>query len=86
MIDDYMIYKSLPSLDLHGEDRISAIIKTKEFINDNIKLKNKLIVIIHGVGKGILKDEIHKYLKHEQKVKEYKLNIFNKGMTIIELK
>ena len=57
MIDNYMLYKDLPTIDLHGEDRISAIIKTKEFIADNIKLKNKLIVVIHGVGKSILKNE-----------------------------
>ena len=85
MIDNYMLYKNLPTIDLHGEDRISAVLKTKEFINDNYILKNKLIIIIHGVGKGILKNEIHRYLKNENKVKNYKLDIFNRGMTIIEL-
>lgn len=86
MIDNYILYKNLPTIDLHGENRISAVLKTKEFINDNIKLKNKLIIVVHGVGEGILKKEIHKYLKTEKKVKDYKLNIFNKGATIIELK
>ena len=85
MIDNYMLYKNLPTIDLHGEDRISAVLKTKEFINDNYILKNKLIIIIHGVGKGILKNEIHKYLKNDKKIKAYKLDIFNHGMTIIEL-
>lgn len=86
MIDNYMLFDNLPTLDLHGEDRISAIIKTKEFISDNIKLNNKLVVIIHGVGKSILKNEIHKYLKTDKRVSNYKLNIFNKGETIIEIK
>lgn len=86
MIDNYMLFKNLPTIDLHGEDRITAVIKTKEFINDNIILKNKLIVVIHGIGEGILKKEIHKYLKTEKKVKEYRLDSFNKGVTIIELK
>lgn len=85
MIDNYMLFNNLPTIDLHGEDRINAVIKTKEFINDNIKLKNNLIIVIHGIGQGILKDEIHRYLKTERNVKEYKLNIFNKGATIIEL-
>lgn len=85
MINNYMLFKNLPTIDLHGEDRITAVIKTKEFINDNIILKNKLIVVIHGIGEGILKKEIHKYLKTEKKVKEYKLDLFNKGATIIEL-
>ena len=86
MNDNYMLYKNLPTIDLHGEDRIGAIVKTKEFINDNIKLKNKLIIVIHGIGKGILKTEIHKYLKTDKNVLNYKLDIFNKGITIIELK
>ena len=86
MIDNYMLFKNLPTIDLHGEDRITAIIKTEEFINDNLKLKNNLIVIIHGIGQGILKEEIHKYLRNNKNVISYKLNIFNKGMTIVELK
>lgn len=86
MIDNYMLYKNLPTIDLHGEDRIGAIVKTKEFINDNLKLKNKLIIVIHGIGKGILKEEIHKYLKTDKNVLNYKIDIFNKGATIIELK
>ncbi len=85
MINNYMIYKNLPTLDLHGFDRYEAIIKVKEFINDNYKLKNKLIVIIHGKGKYIVKDIIYKELKINKLVKEYKLDIFNGGSTIIEL-
>lgn len=86
MIDNYMLFDHLPTIDLHGEDRISAIIKINEFINDNIKLKNKLIIVIHGIGSGILKNEIHKYLKNDKRVLNFRLNIFNKGTTIIELK
>ena len=86
MIDNYMIYSNLPTIDLHGEDRISARIKTEEFIKDNVKLKNKLLIIIHGIGEGILKEEIYKYLRHNKDVKDYKLDIFNKGATIVELK
>lgn len=85
MIDNYMLFSNLPTLDLHGEDRISAVLKTKEFINDNLKLQNMLIIVIHGVGSGILKEEIHKYLRKEKKVKDFRLNVFNKGMTVIEL-
>lgn len=76
----------LPSIDLHGMDRICARIKTEEFINDNVKLKNKKIVIIHGIGKGILKTEIYNYLKHSRYVIDYRLNIPNMGSTVINLK
>lgn len=85
MIDNYMLFNNLPTIDLHGENRINAIIRLDEFINDNIKLKNKLIVVIHGIGEGILKNEIHKYLRKDKRIKEFKLNVFNKGLTIIEL-
>ena len=36
MIDNYILYKNLPSIDLHGEDRINAVIKTDEFIKYNV--------------------------------------------------
>lgn len=85
MIDNYMLYKNLPTLDLHGEDRFGALVLADEFIKDNIKLGNKLIVIVHGIGTGILKENIHKFLKTKKEVKAYKTDIFNPGVTIIEL-
>ncbi len=74
----------LPTLDLHSEDRVNAIIKVNEFINDNIKLKNKRIIIIHGKGTGILKNEVHEYLKRDKRISNYYLDI-NVGQTIVEL-
>ena len=85
MIDNYMLYKNLPTLDLHGENRYNDLVLTDEFIKDNLKLGNKLIIIIHGIGQGILKENIHKFLKNKKEVKAYKTDIFNPGMTIIEL-
>ena len=84
IIDPFIDF--LPSIDLHGFDRVSAKIKTEEFINDNLKLKNKRIVIIHGKGTGIIKDEVYKCLKHNKNVLDFKLNGFNTGMTIVNLK
>lgn len=77
--------KYLPSIDLHGEDRVNALIKVDEFINDSIKLKHKKIIVIHGKGSWILKDAIHDYLKNDSRVEEYTLDI-NTGQTIISLK
>lgn len=77
--------KYLPSIDLHGEDRVNALIKVDEFINDSIKLKHKKIIVIHGKGSWILKDGIHDYLKNDSRVEEYTLDI-NTGQTIISLK
>ena len=76
----------LPSIDLHGLDRVLARIKTEEFINDSVKLKNKKIVIIHGIGEGIVKDEVFKTLKKNKNVESFKLNGLNIGCTIVNLK
>ena len=75
----------LPSIDLHGVDRYYAVMKTKEFIDESIILNNKKIVIIHGLGKGIIKKEIHEYLKNDKRVKNYYLDNYNNGITIIEI-
>ena len=76
----------LPSIDLHGCNRVLTKIKVEEFINDNIKLKNKKIVIIHGIGQGIVKDEVFKTLKRNKNVESFKLNGMNIGCTIVNLK
>lgn len=75
----------LPSIDLHGEDRVNARIMTEEFIKDNIKLRNKKILIIHGKGSGIVKNEVYKLLKNNKNIKSYELDMFNDGATIVEL-
>ncbi len=74
-----------PSLDLHGEYLDSAIILVKEFITDNIILKQEYISIIHGIGTDTLRRGIHDYLKHEKRVISYKMNFFNPGETIVKL-
>ena len=76
----------MPQIDLHGEDKIGARIKVKAFINEQYKLDNKEIAIIHGVGKGILKKEVLSILKNEKRVEEYNLDMFNEGCTLVKLK
>ena len=80
-----MLNSNLPSIDLHGLDQINAVIKTNDFIDDNIILKNKKIKIIHGVGENILKKRIHKELSMNKKVKDYYQTFDNIGVTIVEL-
>ena len=76
---------NVPFLDLHGENCDSARVLIDDFINDNIKLKNYKIVVIHGKGGYILKDFIHNYLKNDKRIDNYYLDI-NIGQTIVELK
>lgn len=81
-----LIYrKSMPQLDLHGETKDSAKILVKEFLNDNYKMKNYEVAIVHGVGKGILKKEVHKVLKENKQVLEFGLDYFNSGCTLVKI-
>ncbi len=73
-----------PQLDLHGEYTTTIKTLVENFINDNIKLKNYKVVIIHGKGTGALKKELYLLLKENKKVISYKLNN-NLGSTIVEL-
>lgn len=75
----------MPQLDLHGEDRIGAKIRLKAFIDDNYKLGEEDIAVIHGVGKGILKKEVLEMLKNDKRIKEYNLDCFNDGCTLAKL-
>ena len=81
-----LFISNLPSLDLHGYDRDSARVKINEFINDNIKMKNKNVIIIHGVGEGIIKKETHNTLKKNKNVEEYQICYNNIGSTYVRLK
>lgn len=78
--------KLYPTLDLHGEYAFSASVLTKEFINDNIGLKKQKLCIIHGIGKGILKNTVHDILKHDKRIKSFKVDFMNPGCTIIEIR
>jgi hypothetical protein len=51
--------KHYPTLDLHGYDRFSAAVMINDFIQENSKLRNYDLVIIHGIGSGIIKQTTH---------------------------
>ncbi len=74
-----------PKLDVHGFTSDSVIFPVSDFINDNLKLGNNKIVIVHGLGKGILKNTIRNHFGKDQRVKKIYGDSFNLGITIIEL-
>ncbi len=80
------MYHTIPQIDLHGMDREIARIMVKDFIGDVIALKEDTCLIIHGIGTGILRQEVHHYLKNDKRVLEYKLDFMNPGCTIVKLK
>lgn len=84
-IIDPFLYNA-PLLDIHGYDRYGAMAMVNNFIDNSIRIQEKKIVVVHGKGQGILKNELHNYLKHDRRVLDYKTNNYNDGETIINLK
>lgn len=85
-LDEVIFIDNFPSIDLHGLDRDTARVKVLEFINDNIKMKKDIICIVHGIGSGIIKTEVHNTLRRNKNVDDYKLFFNNVGCTIVKLK
>lgn len=71
---------------MHGMDKEYGLIILREFIQDNIKMKNKEVVIIHGIGKGILRKMVLEELRKNKNVEDYYLDFFNPGSTTVKLK
>ena len=80
------ITSKTPVLDLHGEISSMVEVLVKEFINDQYKTKQKVVVIVHGKSSRILKDEVHRVLKENKYVQDFKLDNWNLGSTIVNLK
>lgn len=85
MYDWIINIDNLPTLDLHDECGDISRVLVNDFLRDNIKLKNKYIVIVHGNGNGIIRNVTHEVLKDNKYVLEYKICIYNSGATIVRL-
>ena len=85
MISDIFLSR-YPKIDLHGYDRDTARMTVNDFVAENGILKNDMIVIIHGIGSGIVRREVHEALRVNKNVLEYKIDNFNSGCTIVKLK
>lgn len=85
MFNDDLFISKCPTIDVHGEyaEAMEYIVNT--FINENIKLKESRIVIIHGLGNDILRKEISRVLSNNKNVISYGTGMYNKGQTIINL-
>ncbi len=85
-LNDVVFIDSLPKLDLHGYDRETASLAINDFINDNIKLRNEIILIVHGIGTGVIRKTTHECLKNNRNVLEYKVYYYNSGCTLVRIK
>ena len=85
-LSDIIFYDNLPKLDLHGYDRQTARVAINDFIRDNIKMKNNIFIIIHGIGSGILKEVTTSTLRCNKRVEEFQICFNNIGSTIVRVK
>ena len=85
-LENVIFIDNLPTIDLHGYDKEYANIKINEFINDNKKMGNEIVVIIHGVGSGILRKQTNLTLRKNKDVVDYRLFYNNVGSTIVKIR
>ena len=85
-MDNAIITSKTPKLDLHGFDRDSARVAINDFIHDNVKMGNEIIVIVHGLGSGIIRSTTWETLKQNKNVLEYKSDYTNRGCTVVQIK
>lgn len=76
----------LPQLDVHGYTRDIVMTVVNDFIYENYCMGKRKIVVIHGKGSNILRNQIHSDLKKNKYVLKFQLYFMNTGVTIIELK
>ena len=77
-----------PELDIRGMQTDEAIPVLERFIDNARMAKLNTITVIHGKGTGALRQAVHRNLRHEQRVKSFRLGRFGEGedgVTIIEL-
>lgn len=84
-LDSVIFIDNLPKIDLHGYDRETARVSINDFIKDNIKLKNDIIVIIHGIGSGIIRKTVIDTLNKNKSVIEFKSFYNNRGATVVKI-
>ena len=75
-----------PKIDLHGLTSDIAAVAVNDFILDQKKLKNEIIVIVHGIGNGILRRRVQEVLKKNKNVSDFCIYYSNNGCTIVRLK
>lgn len=85
-INEVIYIDSLPKLDLHGYDRETARVAVNDFINDNIKMGNEVVNIVHGIGTGIIRETTINTLNKNKNVVEYKSVYNNRGCVLVQLK
>ena len=81
--------RAVTEVDLRGMTAIEAIMELESAIDSAILSGINQITIIHGKGTGVLRREVHSFLRSCKPVKSFRLGTFGEGesgVTIAELK
>lgn len=81
--------KAITEVDLRGMTAIEAVMELENAIDSALLSNMNQITVIHGKGTGVLRNEVHKYLKTCKAIKSYRLGVYGEGeagVTIAELK
>lgn len=81
--------KAITEVDLRGMTALEAIMELESAIDSAVMMNMNQITIIHGKGTGVLRTEVHKFLKTCKFIKTYRLGVYGEGeagVTIAELK
>lgn len=81
-----IVTSKTPKLDLHSEVVAMVEVLVNEFINDNYLQNIKIVRIVHGKSTNILTKEVHRVLKKNDKIVEFKINNWNLGETLVRIK
>lgn len=85
-LNEVIFIDNLPKLDLHGYDRDTARVAINDFVKDNVVMKNEIILIVHGIGSGVIRNIVCETLKKNKNVVDFKIYPFNVGCTIAQIK
>lgn len=81
--------KAVIEIDLRGKTAMEAIMELDLQLDSAVLSNIHQVTIIHGKGTGVLRTEVHNYLKRSKYVRTYRLGAFGEGdagVTIAELK
>lgn len=86
---DFMKETVSPRLDLRGKRAEEALNEVTHYIDRAVFRGMNQVEIVHGKGDGILKDQIHKYLKGRTEVQNFELateDFGGAGCTVVSFK
>ncbi len=81
--------RPVTEIDVRGYTADEAVLTVDRAIDTAVLTNTHQMTIIHGKGTGVLRKEIHQFLRHHKAVKSFRLGNFGEGeagVTIIEFK